>query len=479
MDLHIKLIANIEQVKQIADKNSDWVIRSFICGKNRSISMAVAYIQGLADKNYIQQMINDLTEDLEQYDASNKLLANQEVFEYIQNLHLSGSNFTEVTDFDKLCQQLLSGDTIIMLDGLSKSLALSSGGSEGRSISSPSSQGVLRGPQEGFVEKLATNKTLIRKIIKDSRLQIENKVIGRVTKTSVAVVYVKGICDGSLVKKVNLRLERIAIDGILESGNIEELIQDRAFSIFPTVLNTERPDTVAAELLNGRIAILVDGTPFVLIVPAVFVQFFQASEDYYNNYIISSLIRVLRYTAFLLTLFVPALYIALTTFHNEMIPTVLLINIAAQAEGTPFPTFIEALLLEAIFEIFREASIRMPKAIGSAISMVGGLVMGQAAVQAGIVSEGMLIVVGLTAMSSFILPHYNMSFAVRILRFVFMVLAASFGLFGIFIGLMGMLFHLCSLRSLGVPYMEPLSPRVTKTQRDAILRLPLNREEAE
>ena len=477
--LHIKLFENIDQVKQIAGKNSDWVIRSFICGKNRSIAMAIVYIQGLADKNYIQQMMNDLLEDMEEYDAPNDLLSKQEVFEYIQTLHLSGSKYIEITDFDKLCQQLMSGNTILLLDGLSKSLALSSGGSEGRSISAPSSQGVLRGPQEGFVEKIATNKTLIRKIIKDSKLQIEDKIIGRVTKTSVAVVYIKGICDDSLVEEINSRLEKIAVDGILESGNIEELIQDGAFSIFPTVLNTERPDTVAAELLNGRIAILVDGTPFVLIVPAVFVQFFQASEDYYNNFIISSLIRMLRYAAFLLALFVPALYIVLTTFHIEMIPTVLLINIAAQREGAPFPTIIEAILLEATFEIFREASIRMPKAIGSAISMVGGLIIGQAAVEAGIVSEGMLIVVALTNMSSFLLPYYCMSFAVRILRYVFMALAASFGLFGIFIGLMGMLFHLCSLRSLGVPYMEPLSPRVRKIQHDAILRLPLNREEVE
>jgi spore germination protein KA len=465
--LHKKLIDNLKQINQLTGKDKDWVIRSFYVGKNRNILMGIIYIAGLADKEYIFELTSNLEESLKNIEVRGNTIA------YIKKLPLLGSGYTEVTDFETLCQHAMSGDIVIMLDGYTTGLAVPLGGSEGRSISEPSSQPALRGPRDGFVEKLQTNKTLIRKRIKNNNLRIETTIIGKVTNTAVAIMYIKGICEDKLVSKVRSRLAKIDIDGIIESGQIEEFIQDAPFSIFPTVLNTERPDTVVAELLNGRVAILVDGTPFVLIVPALFVQFFQACEDYYHGFGISSLIRILRFASFLLGLFVPSLYIALTTFHQEMIPGILLINIVAQREGVPFPTFIEVLLMEAAYEILREASIRMPKTIGSALSVVGGLVIGQSAVQAGLVSEGTLIVVSITAIGSFLLPYYNMAIAVRVLRFALMFLSASFGLYGIFIGLMAILLHLCSLNSFGVPYMEPLAPKVTKIQRDAIMRLPL------
>ena len=319
---------------------------------------------------------------------------------------------------------------------------------------------------------MRTNTALIRRRIKDPNLWLETKQIGKKTQTDVAIMYLKGVANEKTVTEVQSRLNRIKIDAILESGYIEELVQDEAYTPFPTVFNTERPDTVASAILEGRIAIIVDGTPFVLIVPALLIHFFQSSEDYYQRADIGTLIRLLRYLAFFLALLTPSVFIAVTTYHQEMLPTALLISIAAQREGVPFPAIVEAVMMEITFEILREAGVRMPRAIGSAISIVGALVIGQSAVEAGIVTATMVIVVSLTAISSFVSPTFNMAIAVRILRFGFMILAATFGLFGIILGLIAMVLHLNSLRSFGIPYLSPNAPFILKDQKDNFIRLP-------
>ena len=285
-------------------------------------------------------------------------------------------------------------------------------------------------------------------------------------------MYIQGIANEKVVEEVRKRLTRIEIDSILEGGYIEELIQDETYTIFPTVFHTERPDVIAAGLLEGRIAIFVDGTPFVLLVPVIFSQFFSAAEDYYQRSDIATLLRLLRYLAFFIALLAPSLYIAVTTFHQEVLPPGLLFSLMAQREGVPFPAFIEALLTELIFELLREAGIRMPRAVGQAVSIVGALVIGQAAVGAGIISASMVIVVSITAISSFIIPAYNLAISVRILRFGMMGLAASFGFLGVIVGIIAVMQHLCQLRSFGVPYMAPFGPIVMADQKDAILRAP-------
>jgi spore germination protein KA len=251
------------------------------------------------------------------------------------------------------------------------------------------------------------------------------------------------------------------------------MIQDETFTPFPTIYNTERPDAACAALLEGRIVIMVDGTPFVLIAPAVFVQFFQSSEDYYQRADISTSLRFLRFFSFFLALLTPSVYIAVTTFHQEMIPTDLLISLAAQREGVPFPAVVEAIVMEITFEILREAGVRMPRAVGSAISIVGALVLGQSAVEAGIVSASMVIIVSLTAISSFVCPSFNMAISIRLLRFLFMIAAATFGLFGISIGIIIMVAHLASLRSFGVPYLSPMAPFIPAVQKDVLVRAPI------
>lgn len=464
---------NIKLVKEALGESSDIVIREFCAGQNGNMKIGVIYTDGLADKSLVQDFIlKPLTLDIRMTNLDSTVFSNKNQFEILRDFVLPEGDMKEISDFENLFLHLLSGDTIILIDGYSECFVASSRGWEARNITEPNAQTLVRGPKDGFTESIRTNTSLIRRRIKDNNLWIETKQIGRRTKTDVSIVYVKGIANDKIVEEVRRRLNRIDIDGILESGYIEELIQDETYTPFPTVYNTERPDTVAAGLLEGRIAIIVDGTPFVLLVPALFVQFFQSAEDYYQRFDISTLIRILRVISFFIALLTPSLYIALTTFHQEMIPTPLLISIAAQREGVPFPAFVEALLMEFTFEILREAGIRMPRAVGAAISIVGALVLGEAAVQAGIVSPVMVIVVSITAISSFVSPTFNMSIAVRILRFLFMGLAATFGLYGITVGLIAMVLHLCSIRSFGIPYMTPIAPFNSENQKDIIFRFP-------
>jgi spore germination protein KA len=314
---------------------------------------------------------------------------------------------------------------------------------------------------------------MVRKRIQNPDLWLETFKIGRTTKTDVAIMYIKGIAKDEIVEEVRRRLKRINIDSILETGYIEQLIEDQTWTPFPTVYHAERPDVVAGNLLEGRVAIFVDGTPFVLLVPAVFIQFFQAVDDYYARFDISSALRFLRVLVFLLSIIVPAFYIAITTFHQEMIPTQLLIVLAAQREAVPFPVFVEAFLMEVAFEILREAGIRLPRPVGQTVSIVGALVIGQAAVQAGIVSPAIIIIVSITAIASFATPSYSIAISARLIRFIFMITASSFGFYGIFLGMVILAAHLCSLRSFGIPYLEPLAPFVPKNAGDTLVRLPL------
>lgn len=297
--------------------------------------------------------------------------------------------------------------------------------------------------------------------------------IGTVTKTDVSIMYINGIAKEGIVEEVKKRLKGINIDSILESGYIEQLIEDQVMTPFPTLDHTERPDKVAGNLLEGGVAIFVNGTPFVLMAPALFIQFFQSVEDYFARFDIASSIRLLRIIIFFISLIPPALYVAATTYHQEMIPTDLLVIIAAQRETVPFPAFVEAFIMEIIFEILREASLRMPKAIGATMSIVGALVIGQAAVQAGIVSPAMVIIVSITAIASFATPSYSMAISARLLRFVFIICAGTLGFYGMVLVFFVVVVHLCSLRSFGVPYMSPLAPLNPEGLGDTFFRRPM------
>jgi spore germination protein KA len=471
---HIEILSgdlqqNINFIIALTGNSSDFVIRKFQ-GAN-GLPMAIVYINGLTDTELINDnIINPILSDVDANTVQSRTL--HELFSVVKDKVITVNGTNTVSKIDDLISALYKGDTVILADGWDEAISASSAKWVQRGVEEPSSQSVIRGPKDGFTENISTNVALLRRRIKSPKLWKIDRKIGLVTQTDVSVMYLKGTADDSVVNEVLQRLDRIEIDGILESGYIEEFIQDQTLTPFPTIINTERPDTVAASILEGQVAVLVDGTPFVLVMPITFIKFFIASEDYYQRFDISSFLRLLRFFAFAISMVLPSLYIAITTFHQEMIPTTLLVSLAAQREGIPFPAFFEALMMELIFEVLREAGVRMPRAIGSAISIVGALVLGQAAVEAGLVSAAMVIVVAFTAISSFVVPAFNISIAARLIRFILMILAAVLGLFGILSGLFFIIIHLLSLRSFGVPYMAPIAPFVPSNLKDSLVRVP-------
>jgi spore germination protein KA len=373
---------------------------------------------------------------------------------------------------DELAKGVLGGEAAIVLGGERSVLIFGMEQSPSRNVEEPQAETVIRGPREGFIEQIQTNTIMLRKRLRTTRLKIEPFTVGELTRTKVAIAYIEGIAADSVVKEVRARVSRIEIDGVLESGYIEEFIEDLPYSPFPQVQNTERPDVAAANLLEGKIAILVDNTPIVLIVPMTFWGALQSAEDYYERFLIGTLLRWIRFLFLFVALFLPALYVAVSTFHQEMIPTNLLLSIAGAREASPFPALVEALLMEITFEVLREAGVRLPRQVGSAISIVGALVIGQAAVQAGIVSAPMVIVVSITGIANFAIPRFNMAISIRMLRFPIIMLAGTLGLYGIGIGLLGILIHLCSLRSFGIPYFSPVAPLSLGGLKDVLIRAP-------
>ncbi|PNE07707.1 spore germination protein [Priestia megaterium] len=462
------LSENLTLIKEKTGNSSDIVIRHFKLGVNNSLAAAIVYIEGIVDNQAIQDyLLQSLMKDNQKND-----LNDQNALELISEDIVTIGNVSFADNWDDLLSSLMSGDSLLIVDGINRVLSVSTQGGEKRAIAESTTEMVVRGPKGAFTESIGTNLAMVRRIIKTPDLWLESMKIGRVTKTDVTVMYIHGIANDKVVKEIRKRLKNIDIDSILESGYVEQLIEDQTVTPFPTIYNTERPDVVAGNLLEGRIAIFVDGTPFVLIAPALFIQFFQSAEDYYARFDIATSIRLLRVFMFMISLIAPATYVAVTTFHQEMVPTTLIVALAAQRESVPFPAFVEAFFMEVTFEILREAGIRLPKAIGSAVSIVGALVIGQAAVQAGIVSPAMVIIVSITAIASFATPSFDMAISARLIRFLFILGAATFGFYGIILILLVGVGHLCSLRSFGVPYMTPLAPFIPASNEDTLIRLP-------
>ncbi|WML44218.1 spore germination protein [Neobacillus sp. PS3-40] len=454
---------NITRIKEELGNSTDVAFREFFLQNYKGVAV---YIDGLANNKMISDFfMESLLKKQEEIHSDS--------FQYIVDKVTSLGNIKIISNWDQVYEALLSGNTLFFIGGYTKAINVETKGWDKRAITEPSTQLSIRGPKDSFIETLRTNTALIRRRIKSPNLWLEMMQIGTVTQTDVGIMYIKGIVNEKIVTEVKQRLSRINMDSILDSGYIEQLIEDQTMTSFPTIYHTERPDVVSSQLLEGRVAIFVDGSPFVLTAPAVFIQFFQAADDYYARFDIATGIRLLRLLSFFIALVGPALYIAVTTFHQEMIPTTMVIAIAAQRENVPFPAFVEALIMEITFEILREAGLRLPRAVGQAVSIVGALVIGQAAVQAGFVSPVMVIVVATTAIANFSTPSFAMAISARLLRFVLMGLSTFLGFYGIMLGVMFMTIHLCSLRSFGVPYMAPLAPFNFMHQQDALVRFPV------
>ncbi|QNU03515.1 spore germination protein [Peribacillus butanolivorans] len=468
--IYSSISANLDNMKKKTGNSPDIIVRTLKISQNPEIKTTILYVQGLIDNPSVTDF---LIESIMKNPHLKEKLLPQEALDVISEEVVSLGGVESVTDWEKLFLSLLSGDSIIFVDGINKALVASTRGGERRSIQEPSTHLTVRGSREGFTESNATNIAMLRRIINSPDLWIESMKIGTVTKTDVSIMYINGIAKEGIVEEVKERLKGINIDSILESGYIEQLIEDQVMTPFPTLNHTERPDMVAGNLLEGRVAIFVNGSPFVLVAPALFVQFFQSVEDYYNRFDIASATRFLRIIVFIISIVGPAVYVAATTFHQEMIPTKLLVIVAAQRETVPLPAVVEALVMEITFEVLREASLRMPKAVGSTMSIVGALVIGQAAVQAGIVSPAMVIIVSITAIASFATPSYSIAISARLVRFLFIICAGVLGFYGMILAFIVLIVHLCSLRSFGVPYMSPLAPLNPEGLGDTFFRRPM------
>lgn len=374
---------------------------------------------------------------------------------------------------DGVILAILSGYTVIVIEGVKEAFLIASRSIEKRGIEQPATEQVIRGPREGFIETLGSNLALIRYRLQSADLRVDMRDIGTRTKTKVAICYMEGITDPELLKELGRRLDQIHIDGVLDSGYLEQFIEDNKWSPFPQVQYTERPDKIVANLLEGRIAILVNGSPLALVVPTVFNQFYQTVEDYTERFMLMSAIRMARLVALIFSLVFPSLYVAIISFNPELIPTEFAVAVAGGRAGVPFPAVVEVLIMEVSMEVLREATIRLPQQVGGALSIVGVLVIGQAAVSAGFASPITVVIIALTTIGSFATPAYNAALALRLLRFPLIIMAGMFGLYGIMIGLIIIANHLLSLKSFGVPYLSPLVPGNFQGMLDLLIRGPL------
>lgn len=437
-------------------------------GKTRCLA---SWVDGVINNRVSHDLFRSLMLDAPQ-DVISKI-PDRDLIDYL-NQHLIPFYATaRVTDLVEIRRWILMAKMILLVDGCPIGLMLDAESPPVRSISESINESVVMGPRDSFVESLRMNTALIRGRLGDANLKSENYILGRRSNTLVTLMYIEGVARPEPLQEARRRISRVDIDGLLDSSYLKSFIQDRPYTLFPLMKSTERPDKVVADLLEGRFAIIVEGSPQVLTAPSVFVEFVQAAEDYYQNPLVVWAIRSLRYLALFISLTLPAIYVALTTYHQEMIPIPLIFSIAGARETVPFPAYIDALLLLLIFELLWEAGIRLPRVVGGAVSIVGALILGQAAVQAGLVSPTLVIVVAGTAIANFSMGSgYELASAIRLIRVIMLTCGAILGFYGIVLALLALMLHLAGLRSFGVPYSEPWMPLVFSEMRDALYLSP-------
>ncbi|MGL4730729.1 MAG: spore germination protein [Clostridium sp.] len=452
----------MDYVKEIFKNATDVVFREFYAG-NRKVGLV--YIDGMADKD----LLND-------YLLKPAMLSGEAAdgLEALKNRIISISDMKDVMKLSDGILSVLSGESLVFVEGLTYAYVIANRAWPNRGVGEPSGETVVRGSREGFTETIRFNTALVRRRIRDTRLKIEATQIGVRSKTDVALLYIDDIVDPKILEELKDRLSHIELDAILDSGYIEQYIEEDSFSPFPQVQSTERPDVVAAGLYDGRIGILVDNSPFALIVPTVMATFFQSPDDYYNRWLNGSVVRIVRLFAIMLSLVLPALYVAITAFHTSLIPAKLAYAMARTREGVPFPAYMEALFMEFSLILLIEAITKLPKAVGSTVGIVGGLILGQSAVSAGLASPIMVIVLGVTAISTFLTPNYVVTHAFTFFRVLFIILAAFLGLYGVVIGVIFLLIHLTRLKSFGIPYLSPGVNLSERDMKDMYVRLPFS-----
>ncbi len=476
---NIKIDADIKKneaiLKEVFKDTNDIIFRNMNVGQNKKIDILLNYVDGMTTKDSISEYaVQALMEqvNIESFEKSPE----KELQNAIMQTSIAITEVGTLQTLQECVDKMLSGETILFIDTCSKAIWLSSRGWPIRGIQEPAAETLIRGPRDGFIETMKINITLIRRRIRDPRLKVKYMQVGTRSKTDLAVLYIEDVVNKTVLDEVEKRINNIDIEAVLESSYIEEMIEDDTYSPFPQIENTERPDAVASALLEGRVVIAVDNSSSVLMAPATFVSFMQSSEDYYERWMLACLIRMIRYIALPIVMMLPAIYVAVTQFHPNMLPTQLALYVAASRANVPFPPYFEALLMELVMELVREASLRITTPVGSTIGLVSGLVIGSASVEAGLITPIAVIIVALTGLASFAIPSYNFSTSLRMIRFGFIIIASFFGLFGISIGLCILIIHLCTLKSFGVPYLTPMTHFIERRKdlKDTVIRPKIN-----
>lgn len=458
--LNRDLMENMVKVRALSQNSTDLLERQI---EVSGVPVAILMCEGMVNLQlFTQILVRPLTElSLENADG-------EAVARWVSRETVLSGDQKEFFTYDELFSFLMAGFVVLLIDGVDRGIACGMQGYSFRSVSEPSTEMNITGSREGFVEPIRVNQTMIRRRLRSPSLKFEMYPIGEKSRTDICLVYLTDTADPRMVEEVKRRLGKLSSDILLSQGYLRPYLEEQPLSPFSSVGTTERPDTLCAKINEGRIGILVDGTPFALVVPYLFEEHFQSMDDYSYRPYYGSFIRLLKYFAFLLSIFLPGGYVAITSFSPEMLPDSLLFNIAASEQQTPFSMMTEALVIHLIYEIMREAGLRLPRPVGHAVSIIGALVIGDAAVKAGIIGSSMVMVVALTALSSFVVPSLYEPAA--ILKFVFILVGGTWGLFGISVGFVLLLTNLCALESLGVPVMAPLSPCAPADLRDGLWR---------
>lgn len=460
----LSLQDNIARFKAIFENDDTLKIRQFDNQFDPTIKCCVLFFDGMVNNDLINKNI------VLAIQLAQGVCNDAQTLDVLQKKIISANEVDRFSDITKLVSQMLYGDTLVLLDGEEDGLIVSTKGFQTRSVAEPENEKALRGPRDGFGESIMTNISLLRRKLQTPTLKCKFRIVGSLSRTKVCICYLEGVAKPEIVNEVERRLDKVEFTGILDSNYIREHIREGGIGPFKSLGSTERPDIVAAKLLEGRIAIMVDGSPNVLTMPHVFLELFQSNEDYYTFFYYGSINRILRMMCFIFTITVPAVYLALITFHQELIPTPLLMSIASAQNAVPFPTIVELLILLFAFELLREAGARMPNNIAQALSIVGALVLGQAAVEAKLVSAPMVIVVALTSITGMMIPR--MISTTILLRLITIFSAAIIGLYGVALVLLILFMYLLSLRSFGVEYLSTLSPPGAAAFKDTVFRFP-------
>ncbi|MCM0758133.1 spore germination protein [Sporomusa sphaeroides DSM 2875] len=454
---------NLTCLKTIFQDDDPIQFREFKSNNNNKIRFCVIYCDGLADSAIIDEHI--IKPVMLDYIPDDTKIIDSLIMQVIQT-----DSAKKVSSFQEIINDVTYGDTLLLVEGSHEALLLNTKSFTTRAITEPESEKILTGPREGFTETLTTNLSLIRRKLRTQQVKMKYYSAGERTHTQLCIVYMDDIVNKNILRELYRRLDAIHIDSVLDANYISELIRDNTWSPFRAVGYTERPDVVVGKLLEGRIALFVDGSPVVLTIPYLFIENFQNSEDYYLNFYYASFSRSLRVVGFFLTVLVPAFYIAVVAFHREMLPTSLIVHIATERQNVPFPAALEALFMLIIFDILRETGLRMPTNIGQALGIVGALVLGQAAVEAKLVAAPMIIIVAITGITNLLIPQMNAP--VLVARFGLLAFASSLGFFGVTLGVAILLIHILNLRSFGIEQLTPGRNLQYQEVKDMLIRAP-------